>query len=139
MKSNTGMTIYNKYVSSGTEKYQRTQITNVQWENTKASNILASGVLEANKFTIYISFNGHDANYLLPKAWLALATKTGKFTLNEGDVIVKGLITDEITSTPTVFTISDLKAKYDNVAVIKSVDTYDLGSYNMNHWQLGAT
>lgn len=91
------MTIYNKYISAGEERYQRTQIPGVKWESTKAVSGTGAGKLASNVATVYIPLE-RDANYLNPKAWQALTTKTGKWTLQDGDVIVKGLITDEITT-----------------------------------------
>lgn len=143
MVVNADMTIYNKYFSSGMEKYQRTQILNVKWENRKAANVLSSGLLSADSVAVYIPF-ANNADYVKPKAFQTLITKTGKWTLQEGDYIVKGLVLDEIVAAvidppSSAFTITSLKAKYDDVVMIKSVDTLDAGSSNIQHWQLGAS
>lgn len=137
MKTNADLTIYNKYTdpTTRTEKYQRTQVRRVAWENSKASNVLQTGgQIAADQATLYIPFQ-RGANYLKPKAWQALTTKTGKWTIQEGDLIVKGLVSDTISSS---FTPTALKAKYDDVLVISSVDTMDAGSPAMHHWQVGA-
>lgn len=136
MRTNTGATIYNKYIDPTTrsEKWQRAQLVAVMWENRKAANVIKSGLLAADQAAIYIPFS-LGANYLDPVAWQALVTKTGMWTLQVGDVIVKGLVSDEITG---AFTITSLKAKYDDVLKITSVDTMDMGSASMQHWQLGA-
>jgi hypothetical protein len=147
MKTNSSLTLYNKI--SGTETYQRTVIPAVEWENRKAYNGLKSGALASNTARVFISFS-LCANYLKPKAWQALSSKTGKFTIQEGDVIVKGTVTDEIhaavaeiTGPPLVpavpaFTVTSLKEKYDDVLVITSVDTMDMGSLAMQHFEIGA-
>ena len=133
MKTNSDLTIYNRVANS--ETYQRTQIVGVVWENRKAANVLASGGnIAADQASIYIPL-ARGAAYLAPKAWQALVTKTGKWTLQNGDYIVKGLVTDTI---GTGFTITALKAKYDDVLQITSVDTMDSGSPALQHWQLGA-
>lgn len=129
------MTLYNAYVDSGVQKYQRTQIPGVKWENRKAANVIRSGLLAADSVTVYVPL-GVGENYVKPKAWAALISKIGKWTLKEGDYLVKGLVTDEITPT---FTMTALKAKYDDVVQIKSVDTMDTGSLSMQHWQVGAS
>jgi hypothetical protein len=136
VKTNSSVTVYNKYIDASTrsEKYQRTQIAGVEWENRKAANVIQSGLLESDSAAVYIPFK-RGSNYLNPSLWLALIGKTGKWTLKSGDVIVKGLVTDEISSN---FTISDLKAKYSDVLVITSVDTMDQGSAALHHWQIGA-
>ncbi len=132
-----GVTVYNRYVSSGVEAYQRTQITADLWQNRKAANVIASGGdIAANSASIFISLP-RDAsdNYKDPKAWQALVSKTGKWTLQEGDFIVRGSVTDEIT---TNFTISSLIAKYDDVLKIASVDTLDDGqSTSPHYWKVG--
>lgn len=143
MKNNASMTVYNRYVSSGAEKYQRTEIDTVEWQNRKAANIIRSGLLAADSVVVFVSFTVGD-DYLKPKAWQALSVKTGKWTLAIGDVIVKGIVTDEIhdavVSPPSAaFTMTDLKAAHDDVVTIKSVDTMDMGSISMRHWQLGAS
>jgi len=143
MRTNTGITIYNKYISSGAEKYQRTQIPAVAWTSSKARTRMATGGdLAADQAMIYFPY-GMGANHLDPKAWQALTSKTGKWTLQIGDIVVKGLVTDDIkdavVSPPAAaFTASMLKAKYDDVLAISSVDFMDLGSRSLWHWQVGA-
>jgi len=83
---------------------------------------------------LYIPYlRGTD--YLDPVTWNALTTKTGKFTFQAGDVVVKGLVTDTISSG---FTITDLKAKYDKTAVIRNVESIDAGVDEMRMWKIGA-
>jgi hypothetical protein len=137
MKTNSAATVYNKYVDPVTraEAYQRAPIVAVMWENRKAANVIRSGLLAADSVAVYVPCS-LGTNYLKPVAWNALAVKTGKWTLAVGDIIVKGLVADEIT---TNFTVTALKAKYDDVVVIKSVDTMDQGSQAMHHWQVGAS
>jgi hypothetical protein len=134
MKTNANLTLYNKYVANRAEKYQRAQIIAVQWENRKAANTLASGgELAANQATIYIPFQRGE-KYLPYTEWQALTDKTGYWTLQEGDFVVRWLVSDEITN---VFTIMALKAKYPFVFSIKSVDFMDMGSVALSHWKLG--
>ncbi len=136
MKTNANLTLYNKYIDTTTrsEKWQRTQILGVLWENRKAGNVIKSGMLEADQASIYIPFF-HGVNFLAKPDWQALTTKTGMWTLQTGDFVVNGLVNDEITSS---FTISDLNAKYADVLCITSIDTMDQGSVAMHHWQVGA-
>ena len=136
MITNADLTIYNKYYNPTTkvEVYQRTQIVGVVWENRKAANVIKSGLISADQAAIYIPM-ARGANYLQPIAWQALVSKVGKWTLQIGDFVVKGIVTDTVDGS---FTISDLKAKYNNVLSIKSVDTMDRGNARMKHWQVGA-
>lgn len=131
MIPNGHITIYNRYFESRLEKYQRTVIKNVVWQATKATSGRSTGVLASNIATVFIPMaRGED--YLKPKAWQA--AKSGKWTLQEGDVIVRGEATDNIT---TEYTITSLRAEYEDVVTITSVDAMDQGSANVQHWQVG--
>ena len=128
MQTNTDCTIYNKYLVGRVDTFQRVQILNVHWEQRHARE-----GNQDNDFTLVFIPFARGTAYLAPREWQALTSKTGKWTLQIGDVIVKGLITNEIVGT---FTLSDLKRTYDDVLVIASVDTRDFGSSNMQHWEL---
>jgi hypothetical protein len=146
MRTNTLLTLYNKYVdpTTRTELYQRTLLPGqVEWENRKAANVNAQGGnTAADQATIYIP-GSLGVKYLKPAAWKALSIKTGYWTLQVGDIVVKGEVDDTIhaaTTDPVVaaFTPTNLKEKYDDVLVITSIDQRDAGSLYMRHWQLGA-
>lgn len=131
MITETDCTIYNKYLVGRVDTYQRVQISGVHWEQRHARE-----GNQDNDFTIvYIPFARGD-DYLKPREWQALASKSGAWTLQIGDVIVKGLVSDELVA--GTFTLSSLKAAYDDVLVISSVDTRDYGSSNMQHWEVTA-
>jgi len=139
MRTNTALTLYNKYYNSTTKKemYQRWVISKVMWENRKARNILASGGnTAADQAMIYIPFSTNLTTFLGPIAWLALADKTSNLTLQRGDLLVKGEIAQEVDD--VTFTPTDLKAAYDDVLEISSIDTYDMGSYALRSWAIGA-
>ena len=133
MIPNGHITIYNRYFVNRAETYQRTVIRNVVWQATKAVSGRSTGVLASNVATVFIPM-ALGVNYLKPKAWQALVSKTGKWTLQEGDIIVRGEVTQNIT---TEYPISNLKAAYDDVVTITSVDAMDQGSPNAQHWQVG--
>jgi hypothetical protein len=137
MRTNCDCTIYNRYIDPTTrlDKYQRANIASVAWENRKAANVRSSGgQMAADQARVFIPF-ARGANFTKPTAWQALVTKTGKWTLQPGDLIVKTAVTDDISAN---FTVTQLKAKYDDVLVISSVDTMDAGSVSMQHWNVGA-
>ena len=143
MRTNSDLTIYNKYIDSSTrsERYQKTAILGVEWENKKGSNAIRSGgMAAANQATIFIPFPGHLDTYLEPIAWVS--SKSGRWTLQIGDIVVRGNVSDEIhpavVSPPeAAFTATDLKGKYDDVFVISSVDSMDMGSMSLRHWKVG--
>lgn len=134
MLGQVNITIYNQYIDPATrsEKYQRTVIPHVHWENRKAINRSKIGDISADSVMVFIPFAVGD-DYLKPVAWQALPVKTGKWTLQTGDILVKGAVTDELSSS---FTASDLKEKYDDVVAITSVDTMDYGTVGLQHWEV---
>lgn len=137
MRTNANLTIYNKYIADRADVYLRTEITSVAWENqTGVKRLTSGGVISDDKAIIYIPFQRGSA-FLSPKTWQALANedKSDNWTLQEGDIIVKGIASDEIT---TEFTVSDLMAKYDDVLKITLAATFDMGSPALQHWKVGA-
>jgi hypothetical protein len=144
MIPNADITLYNKYIENRVEKWRREVIFFVVWEDTKSIQRISAGKLDANNATIFFPF-ALRTGYVTPKAWAALEDKSANWTLQEGDIIVRGAVTDEITEavyedealvTPA-FTVKDLQAKYDEFVKIVSVSRMDQGSPNMRHWEVG--
>lgn len=133
MQTPHDVTVYNKYIVSRDPVYQRTQISGVSWQGGKGKSGAGSNTQAADQAVIYIPMA--RMNHLDPQDWQTLVTKIGKWTLQVGDVIVKGLVTDEITGG---FTISDLVRKYNDVLTISDVQSLDYGSDSLNHWQVTA-
>lgn len=135
MKTNAGVTIYNKYFDKATrlDKYKRTIVHDIFWDEKKAVNRLQSGLESADHVLLLIPFetalNGH---YVPPKEFEGLTDNTDYFTLQVGDRIVKGDIDFEITGK-----VSDLD-KIHEAFTITSVDRKDFGSMHMRHWEVGA-
>ena len=135
MRTNADITLYNRYNSSGIASYNRTVIHDVAWESRKASNVLASGGnIAADQANIYIPMQRGDS-YQGPAAWRALTIKGGRWTLQPGDLIVRGIVTEELSG---AYTPTTLRKEYDNVLEITSVDLLDNGSANLSHWKVGA-
>lgn len=100
------MTIYNKVFDSVTKtnKYNRTQVTEINWHNDLGTVMASGTVTQKDMFKI------RTDNYekFLPAAeYLSLADKTGFWTVQRDDVIAKGLLTTEITG---IATLQALKA-----------------------------
>lgn len=135
MRGNADVTIYNRYFDKETrlDKYQRTVLYGVFWDERKAVNRLQSGLEDADKVTIIIPFTvTTDKKYVPPKEFEKLDDKSDYFTLQEGDRVVKGAVDFEITGK-----VSDLDKEYE-AFTITSVDTKDFGSLHMRHWEVGA-
>jgi hypothetical protein len=123
MLTNTDLTLYSKSVSNHQEVWTRNVIENVHWEARKAANQASTGIIEANKFTVWIPTYGRENTLEL-------------LDIKEGDVIVEGICTKEISAS---YTIKDLKAEFGDVGVIKSIDWKKFGSPQMQHIEIGAT
>lgn len=135
MITNADITIYNRYFDKETrlDKYQRTVLYGVFWDERKAVNRLQSGLVDADEVSIMIPFSIEtDKVYVPPKEFEKLADKSNYFTLQEGDRVVKGAVDFEITGK-----VSDLDKEYE-AYTITSVDTKDFGSPHMRHWEVGA-
>lgn len=120
MQTNTDLTLYSRSIVSNAESWTRSVIQRVHWENRKAANQAATGLIEANKVTVYIPTLG----------------RTEDITIKPEDVIVEGIVTKEITSS---YTMSNLKKDYADVLVVKSVDRKDFGSPQLQHIEIGAS
>lgn len=133
MRTNTSFTIYNKYVDENRlDAYSRTVIEEAFWDSKKAVNKLKSGLETADEINILVPFDYiSDKEYIEPKEYKKLEDKSLNFTFNEGDKVVKGIISFEIVGTP-----KELEKAFE-VYEITSVDPKDFGSYKMRHWKLG--
>ena len=117
MRTNADMTLYARSISAGAESFTRSVVYGVAWEDRRAANARLGGDLKADDIAVFIPMARNVA-------------------LKAGDVIVRGVVTDTISSG---FTITALRAKYPNsVGTVKSVDCFDQGSSALHHWQIGA-
>ena len=131
MLTEADCTIYNKYMVGRVDTWQRVQIEGVHWEQRHARE-----GNEDNDFTLVFIPFARGEDYLKPRRWQVLSNKSEHWTLQIGDVIVKGLVSDELVA--GTFTLSNLKAAYDDVLMIASVDTRDFGSSALQHWEVTA-
>lgn len=135
MYTNANIAIYNKYLDEATrlDKYKRTTIKNVFFDEKKASNRLQSGLESADHVLLLIPFDyTSQSNYVSPREFEELEDKSNHFTLKTGDKIIKGDIEYEVERK-----ISELDELYETFT-ITSVDSKDFGSSHMRHWELGA-
>ena len=120
MQTNTHATLYKRSVVSRAESWAREEIKGpgndygVFWEDRKA----VRGYMQSDDVIIFIPID------------------RGDFEIVGGDVLVKGISSEEITAS---FTITDLEKAYRDVVIVKSVDTLDYGSEHMRHVRIGAS
>lgn len=131
MRTNADITVWNKYRVSNTDTWQRVYVSDVAWEERHARSQFDSDDL----VTVYIPI-ARMANYKQPREWQALSNKSSNWTLQVGDIIAKGTIDQQLTT--GIYTLTQLKAAYDDVLVITAVDAYDYGSLSMRHFRVGA-
>lgn len=143
MITNADITLYNKYFDKADKctKYKRSYLIGVNYRISDGVSSLSTqkGTNDSNEIIIYIPFsvNGESKEYLRPKAYEALTheEKNNYYTLNDGDVIVKGIIDFEITCEKNS-NLKSLQELYDDVSTVKNVKTYDCGSDYMKHWKV---
>lgn len=130
---NETITVFNACQDdNGYDVYNPTVIRGVSWFCEIASNVDASGLKAANKFTIRIpvdaDFSGKS--YVSPVSYAA-SKAASEFTLNQGDIIVHGEETEK--STPAA-----LQDKYGEIVTILGV-TDSTKRPNAKHWKVVGT
>ena len=131
MIPNADITIYNR-VRGSSEVWLRRQVRRVVWQSTKAVNRSKPGMIAADSVFVMIPY-ARATTYLDPITWQASTRKEYYWTLQEGDVLVRGLVDDSPT-TPSL--VTTLRNKYGDVVTISSIDPCDEGTPNMQHFEL---
>lgn len=125
------MTIYNKYLDQVTltDKWQKHVVHEVLWDGMSAGKAL-NGIMQTNTCKVYIPYNAnYFTEYLSPIDFLA--DPTDHWTINIGDIIVKGTVNDDINK------MSDLKTLYTDVYTVNFWKDNRYGSPPMWHFELG--
>jgi hypothetical protein len=156
MLTNAAVTIYNRRrdPDSKAYKYHKTVLSAVHWEPRKAVSIGTAGVTVAmetasDRVNVQIPFSvratatgsaqGAAKTYADPKAFAAasVVALAALWTLDEGaGAIIKG----NPANAPSVATEDELKAilkATPEAYRITRVDTFDMGSERMRHWEVG--
>ena len=115
------MTWYEGRLVGNAQTYTRHEINEVMWQASKATNVIKSGNLGADRVNIWVP------------SLLSDGSERDTLSIKAGDYLVKGIVSDQIT---TAFPITALIKKYDAVKVT-SVDLKDYGAPNMKHIQIG--
>lgn len=126
MRTNTNMTVYNKYTNPNTKvvTYKRHLIDNVFWDDSLGVN-LNHGYDNADKVNVYIPKYKND----MTKFVNSKQYNGSGWTLQDGDFMIKGNCT--IAEVNGVKELSDY-----NVFRITVIDDKDFGSPNMQHFEL---
>lgn len=89
------LTVYNKYTDPTTHlvTWYRHVITDCFWKNIGNKVTVGNTVLETD--TIICRIRKRD-DFVPKYEWIELTDKANKFTLGQGDIIVRGEVTDNI-------------------------------------------
>ena len=121
MITNADITIYNVWWDPLTRsnKYNRTQIEGVHWYTDQKTNVEDKGLVSADLYKIRIPADAvvQDGRKYIDAMKYRILTADevyGYWTINNGDLFVRGIIYDEIEK------LSDLTLKYTNVCRVNS-------------------
>lgn len=129
---NDTCTIYNKYVDDKTEKWQRTVLIGVFWDEVRDSNFRKTGVENTDSIFILIpKFVKADKQFLPPQEWQNAEDKSLYWTLQPRDTIIRGNIAYEVVKS------SKELEQFDGCYKITKVDG-KLFNSSMAHWEVGA-
>ena len=103
---NEGITVYNKRLDQETrlDKWNRTQIPEgCSWYGGQAVTVGESGLVTADKYSVRI-LGSATVGYVTPDEWLSLTESEGLWTLQSGDVVVRGHVDRDVVSGITEIT-----------------------------------
>lgn len=110
MITNESLTIYNRKLDPETRQYvyRRTEIPNVHWYTDQKVSIGDNGLISADLYKIRIPAGRQTERFVPADKYAALPYGEEKrcWTVENGDLFVKGIVRDEITKE------SDLKNKH---------------------------
>lgn len=110
MITNESLTIYNRKLDPETRQYvyRRTEIPNVHWYTDQKVSLGDNGLISADLYKIRIPAGRQTERFVPADKYAALLYGEEKsyWTVENGDLFVKGIVRDEITKE------SDLKNKH---------------------------
>lgn len=125
------VTVFNIIPQHGreSEKLQRTVLDRVFWDGTSGIGFTKTGAAKQDTTTVIIPFR---SSYMMPARWFDSGCPADSFTLQPGDIIVRGAVDDENT------TPAELQKKYggDCCITIQKAHNCCFGSKNMWHWEV---
>lgn len=134
MITNADMTIYSQKIDPKTKFaiYIPTQIQNVYWYTDQRMEVDQNGVHSACVYKVRIPEESvSHLNYTDFLTWNSLDDANGYWTIQKGDIVVKGLVDDEISAA------SDLFKKYSQVFRINTYSDNRIGG--LPHFRIGGT
>lgn len=128
---NETITVFNPKlnVTTGKDEYHGTVISGVSWFSEIVSTV-NEGLKAANKFTIRIPADADFGGkvYADPRAYASAEDVSGLFTLRDGDIVVRGAVTD------TGLRPAKLHNNYDAFTILGVTDNRRVP--NAPHWKV---
>lgn len=119
----TTITVFNKYVDPQTKvvRWYRTVVTGAFWKYVGDKITIGQTVLETNNIICRIR---KDSRFLENYEWLQTPNDemSNYFTLGNGDIIVKGIVEDDINEYQNGSRSTDLIAKYKKLQGCMSIE-----------------
>ena len=137
---NSSITVYTKYEDAVTNivTWYKNTIDGCFWKYTGNKTTIGNTVLDTNTITCRIP---KQDNFIDKGTWIGLTNDKLKdyFTLGQGDIIVKGIVSDEINEYSKGHYSSDLIAKYKKFGECMVVSRYSDntgGGRNEEHYSV---
>lgn len=115
---NDTVTVYNARLDreQDTTVYIPTVLSGVSWYGGTKATVDSSGLKAANQYTVRIPVDADSGgkSYTEPGVYKAAKSVDGLFTLNEGDFIVKGALTEMLYTTPKTGVYARILSVTDN-------------------------
>ena len=135
MITNADMTIYNQLPGEDGAVYYRTHLRGVNWQDSKQVVVVANGFATKNVTQVFVPFDVETEKEYCKLMEYRSADKDKHFTLDNGDIAVRGIVEFDLTGEPRK-DFKALKHTHNDVMIITSVVTCDIGSREMQHWEL---
>ena len=109
----TTITLYNKFTDSETQEvsWKRTVLTNCFLTVSKELATMTSQATQTYR-NVMLCRIPKNSKYVDAYTWSTMSNHSSKFTLQDGDIIVKGKVTDEIDEYTKGSRATDLVEKY---------------------------
>ena len=136
------LTLYNKYVDAQTQviRWYRTELDNCFWKASGDKAVVGSVTLDTEGIICRIPKN---EKFLEKYEWVDLPNDemSNYFTLSPGDIVIKGIVTDEIDEYQKGQRSTDLLAKYKDLRGCMEIQEIAIntgrGRHNQHYWIRG--
>lgn len=136
MNTNADITIYNQWYNKATRltEWKRVQVPGVNWYGGQAVTATDHGLQTADTYTVRIPLSSapNGKAFALPEDWKACAAGAlGQlWTLQPGDIVVRGLVADDIAKA------ADVTGKYSQCFTVTAWKDNRRGSPTVQHWRI---